>query len=83
MNSYNGKVIADDGKPVEFPPPPGSISLVCCHCGLTHDVDIERTNARGGFRLTFRKNLRNTGQFRRRLKKYHPELALWFKELNK
>ena len=63
---FTKKVVAVDGKVINFPAGDGIITLVCCDCGLTHNIQVTPNQwANGGFTLIFHRNNHSTAQFRR------------------
>ena len=52
---FDKKIDAVDGEEIVLPKPPGTLQIICCDCGLTHDVEI-RTRGFHFFGITFNRN---------------------------
>ena len=66
MKRYDKDIHVADGQEIKLPAGSGTISSVCCDCGLTHDIRIIPPKSPDeGVTLIFYRNNRATGQNRR------------------
>ena len=55
-----------------------TFDLVCCDCGLTHDVAVIRDTSNGAIKICMSRKERNTAQYRRHKSGYlHEGKGLW------